>query len=552
MSLATLTNRVQYTANGVNTIFAFPYKFFQDTDLEVYVGTSLKTLTTDYTVTGIPPGSFASGGNIVFGTAPANLSVVTIVRKVPRVQSSDYQDYPNYAAAANVFENDLDRRAMCEQELADEISRILKIPVTDPIGLDMTLPTQLARMNTFFAFDADGKPIAAAGMASVPVTGFMATLLDDADAAAGRATLGAQVLLSSLDEPCILAASDSPADWKSIAQHVFTASEDAGAYINTLSSAGVKQIFMTPGKFRISTTISPGASAVLDIRCAGSCLTTWDLNATALTVVSLPNAYTGKFGLGGVTVDASGIYVAAEMDLLYGRQASISVNNYDQQWDDVVILINNLTFAGGTSPLHCFDSIWNATRCKVKVTAQGNPGNAQFITGFNNGLNLSECHVILGAGYSTLSYIGFSAAYFLTRCSYVGIASSSAGSMGFFSCGRMAACRASYSKGDGFNSCENLSDCEANNNTGDGFSTCNYIAACRSQSNGGSGFFTCQHVIGCRSNNNTGSGFSTSKQCQQNYAYSNTANQYGTAGTQSYADQSTAACANTSAGGFNR
>ncbi len=191
MAIETLTNRAQYTADGTITIFPFPYKFFEATDLKVYVGTSLKTLTTDYTVQGIPPGSFASGGNVVFGSAPAALSIITIVRSVPRKQPSDFQDYPNYAAAADTFEQELDRRAMCEQELADEISRILRIPETDPVGLDMTLPPQSERLGKFAFYDnTEGRPAVAAGMASVPVTSWAAQLLDDPDLLTGQKTLG--------------------------------------------------------------------------------------------------------------------------------------------------------------------------------------------------------------------------------------------------------------------------------------------------------------------------------------------------------------------------
>jgi len=129
MSISSTANKIQYEANGSNKIFAFPYKFFEQTDLEVHVTDlagedEIQTISTDYTVSGIA-GSFDSGGNVTFVTAPTASYIVTIYRQIPITQDTDYQDYSEFPA--DVFENDLDRRAMVEQQINEKLNRLITV-----------------------------------------------------------------------------------------------------------------------------------------------------------------------------------------------------------------------------------------------------------------------------------------------------------------------------------------------------------------------------------------------------------------------------------------
>jgi len=215
--VGTTANKIQYTANGSNTIFAFPYSFFGQADLKVYLTDldgedTLQALTTDYTLDPIGD-NYRNGANVVFDSAPTNNYKVTIIRDLDIEQQTDYQDYSKFPA--DVFENDVDRRTMVEQQLEEELKRTLRTPITDPSSIGL-MPKATDRSSKFLAFDASGDPIAAEGIPDVPATTFGASLIDDLDAAAARITLDAlqksiltnkgDLLVQGADDPERLAA----------------------------------------------------------------------------------------------------------------------------------------------------------------------------------------------------------------------------------------------------------------------------------------------------------------------------------------------------------
>lgn len=161
--------RVQYTADGLQTVFDFSFPIFEDADLEVYVASTLNDHIVDYTVSGADT---SAGGSVSFNTAPANGNVVTLRRKTP-IDST----------------NDLETLTATVQETEVEQERSLHLDATDPDG-DMTLPDKATRSGKFLKFDATGNPEAVDSTTSYTVSPFMETMLDDVDAATARSTLG--------------------------------------------------------------------------------------------------------------------------------------------------------------------------------------------------------------------------------------------------------------------------------------------------------------------------------------------------------------------------
>ena len=85
MTVSSTTVKNSYSGNG-STVFAYTFKIFADSDLQVIIRSSTgtettKTITTHYTVSGAGD---ASGGNVTFtsGNTPASGETVVIRRAV--------------------------------------------------------------------------------------------------------------------------------------------------------------------------------------------------------------------------------------------------------------------------------------------------------------------------------------------------------------------------------------------------------------------------------------------------------------------------------------
>jgi hypothetical protein len=170
MTIAKTTSRAQYTGDGSTVAFSFPYRFFADTDLEVYLTVSgvetLQTLTTHYTVSNAGD---ETGGTVTFLTAPASGATVTILRVLPLTQSVDYQ--ANDPFPPETHEQALDRLTLQGQQLSERQGRALIAPASDTASLELPLD----RASKFLYFDASKNPVAAAGVSDVAVSAFMAT-----------------------------------------------------------------------------------------------------------------------------------------------------------------------------------------------------------------------------------------------------------------------------------------------------------------------------------------------------------------------------------------
>lgn len=124
--------RNDYTGDGSTKIFAYQFLIFDSTHLEVYLDGVLQG--SGYTVDNV---GNPNGGNVTFTTAPASGVMVTLIRKVPQTQTSDYQvggDLP-----AETLERDLDLLVMNTQQLQEILDRAFVVPVEETFA-PVTVP----------------------------------------------------------------------------------------------------------------------------------------------------------------------------------------------------------------------------------------------------------------------------------------------------------------------------------------------------------------------------------------------------------------------------
>lgn len=134
MTVQTDSARKSTDGDGSTVAFAFPYRFLVDADLKVYVrdangNETLKTITTDYTVTGAGDGA---GGTVTFLAAPIVGETVVIIRDPDLLQEIDYSE--GDAFPAETHESGLDKLTMVVQRLKDRQDRSFELGETDTQG----------------------------------------------------------------------------------------------------------------------------------------------------------------------------------------------------------------------------------------------------------------------------------------------------------------------------------------------------------------------------------------------------------------------------------
>ena len=175
--------RVQYTVGGTSTTnFTIPFAYFADSDIKVYVGSTLKTLSTDYTITGTTVDEGFSGGTVVLNTGVTN-TTVTVLRDVPIKRITDFPTNGPF----NITQLNTELDALTAQLQQEETGHDLFLRIAEyDTYTDLTLPVKADRAGTVLGFNATtGDPEAGPTIADVStlaaITADIATLADIED-----------------------------------------------------------------------------------------------------------------------------------------------------------------------------------------------------------------------------------------------------------------------------------------------------------------------------------------------------------------------------------
>ena len=150
INLADNSPRISYSvAQGVTqSTFTVPFEFFAEESLNVYVDGVLKTLTTDYTVTG---GDGSTGSVAISVTGASGGSTVVITRQISLQRTADFPTSGPFQIAA--LNTELDRIIAIAADLNDGVARSLQLTDFD-VAANLTLPSVNNRKGKTLAFNS--------------------------------------------------------------------------------------------------------------------------------------------------------------------------------------------------------------------------------------------------------------------------------------------------------------------------------------------------------------------------------------------------------------
>lgn len=145
MTVSVKRNKVQYTGDNSTTNFTVNWPYTEKSQVKVYLGSTLQTITTHYTLT--DPGAT---GTVTFLTPPGTGVNVSLIRETDYLQGVDYVN--NDALDAETLEKAFDKLTMMCQQLDNKID--------GAVGFDETVAGTTSLKLASDATDLAGKLLA--------------------------------------------------------------------------------------------------------------------------------------------------------------------------------------------------------------------------------------------------------------------------------------------------------------------------------------------------------------------------------------------------------
>ena len=144
------TPRVSYTVSqgATQTSFTVSFEFFAEADLNVYVDGTLKTITSDYTVSG---GNGSTGTVTMSVTGATGGSTVVITRDIALERTTDFPTQGAFNISS--LNTELDKLVAIDADVDDTISRSIRLKDQDS-AVSMELPLLDSRKGTVLGFNA--------------------------------------------------------------------------------------------------------------------------------------------------------------------------------------------------------------------------------------------------------------------------------------------------------------------------------------------------------------------------------------------------------------
>ena len=287
INLADNDPRASYTvAQGASqSAFTVSFEFFDDDDLNIYVDGTLKTLTTDYTLTG-GDGSTGTANFVSPVVGATGGSTVVITRSIDLDRTTDFPSSGPFNIAS--LNTELDRFVAISADQKDQVDRSLKLVDYDS-EVDTQMPLLADRKGTVLGFNlTTGVPEAGPQISDVQsladISADIATLADiedgtDAtDAISGLAAIKANVTTAANISGNITTVAGNTSNINTVAGNNANITTVAGISSNVTSVAGV--VSDIPTVAGIASDISTVAGDSADIQTVASNIATIGQKAT--------------------------------------------------------------------------------------------------------------------------------------------------------------------------------------------------------------------------------------------------------------------------------
>jgi hypothetical protein len=345
INIADNSPRVSYdVAAGVTqSSFTVSFEFFDNEDLNVYVDGTLKTLTTDYTVTG---GDGSTGTVTMSVTGAAGGSTVVITRDIDLERTTDFPASGAFNIAT--LNTELDRLIAIAADLDDRAARALQLTDYD-VAVGLTLPELDDRKGTVLAFNSSTGAVEAGPTTTnvnslADITDDIATLADiedgtDAtDAIQTVASISSNVTTVAGVSANVTTVAGNNANVTTVADNDANITTVAGISSNVTTVAGISSDVTTAAGISANITTVAGDSADIqalaakstEIGLLGTADAIADMNTLASSAIitdmdALADLTAEIDALGDVTADITTVSgISANVTTVSGISANVT------------------------------------------------------------------------------------------------------------------------------------------------------------------------------------------------------------------------------------
>jgi len=307
IDISDVLRRVVYAPNGTGP-YQFTFEVLAQTDIAVYRGSTLLTLTTDYTVSLNVDGT----GSVTLVTT-AGTSNITIVGDRGIARSTDFVTGGDLLA--NSLNEELDAQTIFNQQTYELALRGLKAPVYDPTDINMTLPAKSSRVGKVLSFDAT---------TGDPVASITATEVMNAQTYATNAANSATAAAASAS-----AASGSASSASSSAS---TATTQASNASTSASNASTSATNASNSASSASTSASNAATSATNASNSASAASTSATNASNSATAASTSASNASTSATNASNSASAAATSETNAATSAAAAAAALDNFDDRY----------------------------------------------------------------------------------------------------------------------------------------------------------------------------------------------------------------------------